>query len=203
MMKTANKPHFETRQKIVLAAFEEFYKNGFQGGSINRIIEKAGSTKGGLFHHFPDKLSLGYAVVEEVIHPHLKAKWFERMAATIDPINEIKSLFRQAMKREIATGQMIQGCPLNNLAQEMSALDEGFRKRIERIYEDWRGSFEAAMARGIKAGRVRKDVSAENAAVFIVAAQMGIVGTAKNSRDPKLVAKAGEALFAYLDTLVS
>jgi len=201
-MKKAKKPHFETRQKIVLAAFEEFYKNGFQGGSINRIIEKAGSTKGGFFHHFPNKHSLGYAVVEEVIHPDLKANWFDRMAVTIDPINEIKTLFLQEMRREIATGRMIQGCPLNNLAQEMSALDEGFRKRIERIYEDWRGSFEAAIARGIKAGRVRKDVSAGNVAVFIVAAQMGIVGTAKNSQDPKLAAKAGEALFAYLDTLI-
>jgi hypothetical protein len=106
------------------------------------------------------------------------------------------------MKEEIESGRMLLGCPLNNLAQEMSPLDEGFRKRIERIYEEWRGSFAAALARGVKAGKVRKSVSTENAAAFIVAVQMGIVSTAKNSQSPELMARAGEELFAYLDTLI-
>ncbi len=84
----------------------------------------------------------------------------------------------------------------------MSQLDEGFRKRIERVYEEWRGSLEAALARGIKAGKVRKNASAQNAAIFIIAVQMGMVGTAKNSQNPELMARAGEELFSYLDTLI-
>ena len=42
---TAAKPSENTRRKILQAAFEEFYKNGFQGGSINRIVDQAGTTK--------------------------------------------------------------------------------------------------------------------------------------------------------------
>ena len=57
-----------TRGKILNAAFLEFYKHGFQGGSLNHIVEMAGTTKGALFHHFPrGKQQLGYAVVDEVI----------------------------------------------------------------------------------------------------------------------------------------
>src|SRR5262245_48411862 len=147
-MNSAKAPE-QTRRKILRAAFEEFYKSGFQGGSLNRIVDKAGTTKGALFHHFNGKDELGYAVVEEVIQPRLKARWFDPMANSIDPIADLKSALRQFMKEELEMGRMAQGCPLNNLAQEMSPLDEGFRKRIERVYAAWRESLEAALARGI------------------------------------------------------
>ena len=44
-----------TRRKILEASYREFYRHGFQGGSINRIVEAAGITKGALFHHFAEQ----------------------------------------------------------------------------------------------------------------------------------------------------
>jgi hypothetical protein len=38
-------------------------------------------------------------------------------------------------------------------------------------------------------------------AAFVVAAQMGIVGTGKHSQSPALARRAGEAFFDYLDSL--
>src|SRR5215510_10493809 len=95
-IKSAKAPK-ETRRKILRAAFEEFYKTGFQGGSLNRIVDQAGTTKGALFHHFSGKNELGYAVVEEVIEPRLKARWFDAMANSIDPIADLKRALRQSM----------------------------------------------------------------------------------------------------------
>src|ERR1043166_2819643 len=139
-MKThVNSTAEETRQKILRAAFEEFYKNGFQGGSINHIVEKAGITKGALFHHFAGKNELGYAVVEEIIYPHLKARWLDPLANSIDPIADLKQTLQRATQDETENGRFVQGCPLNNLAQEMAPLDEGFRQRIEKVYIEWRG----------------------------------------------------------------
>ena len=145
-----------TRRKILEAAFDEFYRNGFQGSSLNRIVEEAGTTKGALFHHFQGKNDLGYAVVREVIHPQLKARWSDPLAHSTDPITDLKRLFRQCLKDERSDGQLVHGCPLNNLAQEMSPLDEKFRQILEQIYIAWRQSLEGAFARGIKAGTVRK-----------------------------------------------
>jgi len=56
-----------TRQKLLSAAFEEIYRSGFQAASLDRILAKAGVTKGALYHHFIDKAALGYAVVDEVV----------------------------------------------------------------------------------------------------------------------------------------
>jgi TetR/AcrR family transcriptional regulator, transcriptional repressor for nem operon len=201
MKMTATTAPKDTRRKILRAAFEEFYKNGFQGGSLNNIVDAAGTTKGALFHHFKGKHELGYAVVDEVIQPVLKARWFDPLADSIDPIAELKRVLRQFTKEEIENGRLVQGCPLNNLAQEMSPLDETFRKRIENVYVTWRECLEAALTRGIKAGRVRKDISPRNVAAFVVAAQAGIIGTAKNAQSEELMKQAGEALFGYLDSL--
>jgi len=198
---TAAKPPENTRRRILQAAFEEFYRNGFQGGSINHIVDQAGTTKGALFHHFDGKNDLGCAVVEEVIQPLSRARWLDPLACSTDPIADLKRTLRQFVKDEVANGRLVQGCPLNNLAQEMSPLDEGLRKRVEKVYVAWRESLAAALQRGIKAGKVRKDISARNVAAFVVAAQAGIIGTAKNAQSEELMTQAGAGLFDYLDSL--
>ena len=201
MNTTATRAPEDTRRKIVRAAFEEFYRNGFQGGSLNHIVDLAGTTKGALFHHFEGKNELGYAVVEEVIEPHLKEVWFDPLANSIDPIEDLKRIIQGFVKERVGTGRLEKGCPLNNLAQEMSPLDEGFRQRIEKVYTKWRDCLEAAFVRGIKAGNVRKNISPRNVAAFIVAAEAGMIGTAKNSQSVELMRQAGGAFFDYLDSL--
>ncbi|HYP14941.1 MAG TPA: TetR/AcrR family transcriptional regulator [Bryobacteraceae bacterium] len=190
-----------TRGKILAAAFAEFYRHGFQGGSLNHIIEVAGTTKGGLFHHFAGKQDLGYAVVDEIIEPLLKQRWLDPLANSSDPIPVLKRAFRQFVKEDIDNGAWLQGCPLNNLAQEMSPLDEGFRVRIDTLYAAWRTSVANAVADAIKAGKVRKGVSPRSVAGLVVAAQMGIWGTAKSSQNQALMTQAAEALCEYLDSL--
>jgi TetR/AcrR family transcriptional repressor of nem operon len=201
MSLTAVRAPESTRRKILEAAFDEFYKNGFQGGSINRIVDQAGTTKGALFHHFEDKNDLGYAVVEEIIFSEIKERWLDPLADSIDPIATVRKAMRQFAKEEGANGRLLQGCPLNNLAQEMSPLDEGFRRRLEKLYSAWREGLESALARGIKAGTVRKGISPRKVAALVVAALEGIIGTAKNAQSMELLELAGEGLFDYLDTL--
>ena len=201
MKATATRAPENTRGKILQAAFDEFYKNGFQGGSLNRIVDKAGTTKGALFHHFKGKKDLGYAVVREVIHPQFMQQWSDPLVNSTDPITDLKRIFGQRAKRKVADGGLVHGCPLNNLALEMSPLDEKFRKSLEIIYVAWRETMAAALARGIKAGRVRKDVSPPKVAAFIVAAQAGMAGTAKNAQDEALLLQTSQALFDYLDSL--
>jgi TetR/AcrR family transcriptional repressor of nem operon len=138
----------ETRRKILAAAFAEFYRNGFQGGSINAIVEAAGVTKGALFHHFPGKQELGYAVVDEVIEPLLLERWLDPLEESVDPVAGLKRAFRKFVREDIGSGAWLQGCPLNNLAQEMSPLDEGFRARIDRLYRRWRKGFAGDLGHG-------------------------------------------------------
>ncbi len=90
-----------TRRKILEVAFSEFYVNGFQGGSLNHIVETAGTTKGALFHHFDPKQELGYAVVDELIGPLLLTRWLDPVAQSVDPLTDIHASFRPFVEEDI------------------------------------------------------------------------------------------------------
>ena len=193
-----------TRETILQTAYGEFYRHGFQGGSLNRIIDDAGVTKGSLFHHYAGKQALGFAVVEEVVGAVIGEVWMKPLAISVDPVGDLQAIVRRViLSRMKNPDKLACGCPLNNFAQEMAPLDEGFRRRTEAIYANWRGSIAAALARGIKAGLVRRDVVPRQVAAFVVAAMTGIIGTAKNAQSESLMAEAGEALLAYLGGLKS
>jgi len=46
------------REKIIHTAFELFVDKGYDNVSINDIVQKAGVSKGGLYHHFKNKNEL-------------------------------------------------------------------------------------------------------------------------------------------------
>ena len=190
-----------TQRKLLEAAFLEFYVNGFQGGSLNHIVETAGATKGALFHHFDSKQDLGYAVVDQLIGPLLLTRWLDPLADSTDPITDIQAAFRRFVEEDIASGNWVHGCPLNNLAQEMAPLDTGFFERINGLYSTWRQRYAEALSRGVQAGAVRDDVDVNELAALIVAAQMGIWGTGKSSRNVEVMRAAANGLCARLESL--
>jgi AcrR family transcriptional regulator len=198
---TAIKAPEATRRRILDAAFAEFYAHGVQGGSLNHIVETAGTTKGALFHHFASKQELGYAVLDDIIGPLLLQRWLDPLTDSTDPTADIERAFRRYVDVDIATGSFVNGCPLNNLAQEMSPLDEGYHERINRLYDTWRERFAAALARGVDAGTVKQTIVPERVAALIVAAQMGIWGTGKSSRSEHVMRQAAEGLCDYLASL--
>lgn len=190
-----------TRRKLLHAAFTEFYGHGFQGGSLSAIVDAAGITKGALFHHFASKQALGYAVVDDVVLPLLAERWLTPLADAPDPISALQHAFRTHIASDVASGSWVRGCPMNNLAQEMSPLDEGFRARLDRAYAAWRDAVADALARGQARGVVRADADVRAAAALVVFSQIGIWSTGKYSQDGALMSHAGESLCAYLETL--
>ncbi len=190
-----------TRRRVLEAAFAEFYEHGFQGGSLARIVAAAGTTKGALFHHFTGKQALGYAVVDEIIEPLLLERWLSGLEGSDDPISAIEAAFLRYASEDVESGSWVNGCPLNNLAQEMSPLDDGFHDRIDALYDTWRKSFAEALSRGIEAGTVDPHISPKSAATLLVASQMGIWGTGKSSRDAGPMLDACDAVCEYLEGL--
>src|SRR5438128_1552657 len=145
----------ETRSRLLAAGFEEVYERGFQGASIDRILDRVDVTKGAFFHHFATKATFGHALVDETIAGMIRAQWVEPLSTSPDPLTTIAEAFEGGV-RVLEAAPLNLGCPLNNLAQEMSPLDAGFRLRTQRVFELWIGAFEAALRRGQAAGIVRR-----------------------------------------------
>jgi len=75
------------------------------------------------------------------------------------------------------------GCPLNNLAQEMSQRDERFRRHLAKVFHEWQEGTATALRRGQSEGTVRRDLDARETASFLIAVYEGYVMLAKNAQN--------------------
>jgi len=172
-----------TRERLLQAAFREVYRFGFQSAGVDTILAATNVTKGALYYHFDSKEALGHAIVEEIIAKLTHDKWLVPLERGKDPINTLIGIVRRtSVRAEDVKG----GCPLVNLAQEMSPLDEKFRTRLEAIFRAWQEGIATALRRGQAEGTVRRDLVAEETAGFLIAMYEGYVLLAKNAQDPKL-----------------
>jgi TetR/AcrR family transcriptional regulator, transcriptional repressor for nem operon len=187
-----------TRQVLLQAAFREVYRSGFQSASLDTILAATGVTKGALYYHFGSKEVLGYAVVEEVIANITRDKWLRPLHSSMDPIATLIAIVRGTSFR---AEDIRYGCPLNNLAQEMSPLDNDFRKRLARVFDDWQEGVASALRRGQAGGMVRGDLDAGQAAGFLIATYEGYTSLAKNAQDPNVLKFGVKNIVGWLRSL--
>lgn len=188
-----------TRQVLLEHAFEEIFRSGFRAASLDAILETSGVTKGALYHHFGSKTALGHAVVDEKVRPWVEAMW--RPVVEADDLIDAAITLCHELVRQRSARAIEYGCPFNNLINEMSAVEEGFRQRLHSILDDWRVGIVDALERAQGRGVVRKDVRADDAAAFIISAIEGSVGLAKTQRSRAFLEAAHRGLIGYLESL--
>jgi TetR/AcrR family transcriptional repressor of nem operon len=189
-----------TRARLLSAGFDEVYARGFQAASVDHMLERLKLTKGAFFHHFPNKLAFGYALVDDVIAGMIRAQWVQPLAVSDDPLTTIGDAFEGGVVA-LEAAPLNLGCPLNNLAQEMSPLDDGFRLRTQQVFELWMQTYELALRRGQGAGTVRLSVDPRAEAFALVAQVEGILSLAKNSQDRRALRLGLANLRSHLDSL--
>jgi len=194
---TLRNPQY-TRERLLQATFQHVHRSGFRGTDLDTILAAAGVTKGALYHHFENKEALGYALVDEIILGITQQKWLKPLITAEDPIDALAAIFRN---RSTEADELQFGCPLNNLVQEMSPLDEGFRKRLERVFDEWRTGMAAALRRGRESGFVRQDIDADETALFLIAAFEGCLSLAKSSQDVRILRSGKNSLVRYVESL--
>lgn len=187
-----------TRTHLLETAFAEIYRGGFQGTGLDRILERAKVTKGALYHHFGSKEELGYAIVDEVIKNITVQKWLVPLAGSDRPLD---ALIGAIQATSLAPEHIAGGCPLNNLAQEMSPVDEGFRERVARVFKLWVEAVSGALERARKLGHIRAGINIDETAMFVIAAYEGYMSLAKNAQDAEILRGGISTLTHYLESL--
>lgn len=187
-----------TRERLLQAGFREVYRSGFQSAGLNAILATAGVTRGALYHHFGSKEALGYAIVEEIIAPDNRGQWLCPLENCKDPIDVLIGAVQQlSVTPEAVRG----GCPLLNLAQEMSPLDAGFRQRLATVFRNWQDGVAAALREGQNHGKVRRDLEPAQAAGLLIAMVEGYGSLAKNAQDAKVMEAGIKNVVEWLRSL--
>ncbi len=189
-----------THQKLLEAAFHEVHLYGFQAASLGQILGRAQVTKGALYHHFSDKKSLGLAIINELISPYIRANFIQPLQTTEYPLQTLIELIQRPSTMQ--SDEMVKlGCPLNNLLQEMSPVDNDFRHALNTVLEEWRSCIAQALQRGQQAGQIRVDINPDHIALFVVAALEGCIGIAKNLQSLATLQQGKAVLAQFLMAL--
>ncbi|PAW91966.1 TetR family transcriptional regulator [Mucilaginibacter sp. MD40] len=163
----------ETRQMILQRSFELIYQKGYQATSIDNILATTQVTKGAFFYHFKNKDEMGLALINEVLYPGMYATMVKPLLDSHDPVNEIYAMMRNLLIK-IPFLRAKYGCPAINLIEEMSPLNESFRKALVRLTNEWQDAIADNIEQGKVKGDIRSNVNSKHTACFIVAGYSGI-----------------------------
>ncbi|WP_288191835.1 TetR/AcrR family transcriptional regulator [uncultured Phyllobacterium sp.] len=126
------------RSRILDVAADLFQRRGYHSTSVQDVVQAAGATGGALHHHFPTKKALGLAVIEERVAREVNATAIEPVLRADRSKTGVLAFF-SAVAGELERNQAVTGCPLNNLAMELSLADPDFRHASNAIFERWVG----------------------------------------------------------------
>jgi len=149
-----------TRDLLINSAYHEFYKNGYQGANIAKILQEVGINKGSMYHFFKSKKELGIAVIEERIGKNI----LEKYSKILDADNVIETLF-QTLSSSPST--LVYGCPLNKMSQEMLYLDDDFKKILSSVYLIFEEAIENILIKSIEKGEIETCDTKSTARVVI------------------------------------
>jgi AcrR family transcriptional regulator len=86
----------EKRERILEAAAKEFTAHGYDGASLNRILDEAGISKGAAYYYFDDKADLYATAVRHYSQELLASTAFDPTRLTAENFwDELADLYRQ------------------------------------------------------------------------------------------------------------
>lgn len=169
------------RSRVLDAAAALFQAQGYHATGMRDVIQKTELSPGAFHHHFPTKESLAIAVINERVAPAVREAW-------IDPVRDAAHL-RQGVTgvfTDIARGLddrgKVSGCPLNNLAMELSLSNARMREALCSVFTEWQDALEARIAKSPRGKQWSKD-QRRAAASFIVASYSGAMNLSKAAQD--------------------
>lgn len=165
------------RQRLVNTAFMAFATRGYHATALHDLKREAGVTGGALSHHFPTKKALGLAVVQDRVADAVEETWIKPVERASTAAAGIAAVFA-AIVADLEGKGAVSGCPLNNLALELSRHDEDFQTAVDAIFVRWRSAI-ADKLRADLGAAAASGIDPEAMATLVVASYSGAMAMAK------------------------
>lgn len=185
------------REQIIDAAARLIHLRGYNNTSIEDILQATGIGKGNFYHYFVSKEELGFAILDRQASRLANEVLRKAFAGSRDPLEQIHAyldLVLGVVRKSGCRG----GCPVGNLAQELSDTHEGFRRHLMRTFEAWRGALERTLRRAREEGRLRPEADPARLSGFILAGIEGAILLAKVRKDADVLADCFKELKAHI-----
>ena len=181
----------DTRDKIIQSASELIYASSYSNVGVQAICHHAGVKKGSFYHFFPSKRDLALAMIDAQSQHAEKTILAPSFASHIPPLQRFSHLFElmhtiQAQSK--SNCDHVLGCPIGNLAVEMSTRDEVLRQKLDHTFSKLKQLFKTTLQQALDNGDIHS-IDTDSSADAILAYFEGIILLAKTRNDPELIKK--------------
>ena len=162
----------ETRQQEILAAATAvFAQKGFAGASMDDIVRASGLSKGGLYWHFKSKDDLIAAILSQFFNQEMAA-----LEALLQTEGTVPQKLQQLGQQIIAgVSQMSELLTISLEFYALAARRHSVRLELQRYFQQYGNTLANLIRAGIDEGAFDPAVSAQQAALNLVAQFEGLV----------------------------
>lgn len=188
-----------TKETLLDTAIGLICLNGYNSTSLDDILKESGVGKGNFYHYFRSKEALGYAIIDRIIQ-RFTGEVLEPVfqARDLPPLDRIERFFDHVVWGQ-RKSQCVGGCPMGNLAMELSDVHEGFRQRLAQVFYLWRMRIEEALVEAKSDGALVERANPESLSRFLIASLEGAILLTKVKKEIGVMEQCIEELRAHLD----
>src|SRR5713101_8337095 len=187
-----------TREAIIEAATRLMHVRGYQNTSLDDVLRESGVGKGNFYYQFRSKEDLGYAILDQLVTKFqertLEPCFAAREGSRLGQIRCFLDHVLEAQRRSKCVG----GCPMGNLASELSDVHEGFRARLASVFTAWRARLTTALRTEQLRGAVDSACRPGAVADFLVASLEGAILLTKLTKDIAVMEQCVAEMKRYL-----
>src|ERR1700756_4054745 len=159
----------QTRRKIVEAAAPIFNQRGYEGTSLNDLMEATGLQKGGIYRHFSSKEELA----AEAFDYTWEAAWKARFLHVDEKANSVEKLKELIANFINNRSPVVGGCPVLNTAVDADDGNAALRARVVKALRSWSTRLENIVKEAQERGEIRQEVDPKTVATLIIASLEG------------------------------
>ncbi len=186
-----------TREEIIRKGAELIHARGFNATGLKQVLEAALVPKGSFYFYFKSKEDFGLAVIEYFRDSiETTAGRFLEDDGT-PPLSRLSRFFDGYLDifRKM---NFSRGCPIGNLMQEMSDLNEAFRVNITEVYSGLGKKIELLLAEARNRGDLSGFTDPVQLSQFILNAWEGAIMQMKLTKDPEALVIFKKIVFERL-----
>jgi TetR/AcrR family transcriptional repressor of nem operon len=188
----------QTRNNLVAEAAALFNQRGYEGSSMQDIMQATGLQKGGIYRHFASK--------EELAQESFDYAWrtiFEARLKNLDEVQNTLDRLKQFVANFVEVRSPVPGgCPLLNTAVEVDDGNPALRKRALAALRAWRTVLAQIVEEGIKRGEITRAVEPRTVATIVISCLEGALMMSRLERDSGHLITAQQHLNSYLESSV-
>lgn len=174
--------YFSTREVLLRCGMELLTEQGFSATGIEAVLKRATVPKGSFYYYFASKEVFGSEVMDayDAYFSNKLDRWLgDGSRQPLDRLVDFVTDASNGMRKH----EFRRGCLVGNLSQELGALPEGYRAKLDSIFMGWQRKVATCLREAQRVGVVGAGLDCEQLAEFFWIAWEGAVLRARLLRN--------------------